>query len=180
VHELWLDEFLLMSAPAETVIWLPPNLSAIALPGEVWKKLPTGDDDEFWWASPIYYVSTLGRVYWYTDRAPPHRREGLKSLRIKRRPGKRPRHVTNLHVANGGYQSERMVYVSRLVLATHAGPEGAWKPLGRHGPGGSLDDRLCNLARGTYSENLRDQYAYGERGRGDNKCEYEPSPGFGF
>lgn len=29
---------------------------------ERWAPLPTGPDDEFSWAAPIYHVSTLGRV----------------------------------------------------------------------------------------------------------------------
>lgn len=142
---------------------LPPTIPTES--GEVWLRLPTGPDDEFWWAAPIYYVSTLGRVYWYAPAAQPHQREGLKALREHRKPGKRPHLVTNLHVAEGG-KTYRRVYVHRLVLATHAGPDSYLTPLGCHGPGGSLDNQLVNLAWGSHSANLKDQYAYGERGRG--------------
>jgi len=131
---------------------------------EVWLKLPTGPDDEFGWASPIYWVSTLGRVYWYAPKARPHVRRGFKALRLHQAPGKKPHLVTNLHVANGGYQADRRVYVARLVLATHASPDSPLTPLGCHGLGGSTDNRISNLARGSYHKNLVDAYERGERG----------------
>lgn len=135
---------------------------------ELWAPLPTGPDDEHWWAAPVYWVSTLGRVLWVAPRASnPALRIGVKARRLHRsKPNARPHWMTNLHVraeARGPGAPDRPVRVARLVLATFAGPSSSLVPIGRHGPGGSLDDSLRNLVRGTHRENLCDAYARGER-----------------
>lgn len=127
---------------------------------EAWRPLPTGANEEFGWAAPIYHISSIGRVFWFTHKGPPGLRTGLKALREDRRKGKRPHLKTNLHAAGGG---DRTVRVHRLVLATFAGPDSPLTPVGRHKNGDGTDNRLSNLVRGTHSENLLDQYLLGER-----------------
>lgn len=134
---------------------------------ERWAPLPVGPDDEFGWAVPGYWVSTAGRVLAILPACAPGRRVRLKAIRVERRRGRRPHARTNLHVAGGGRHADRTVRVHRLVAA-------AWLPimepgayLVRHRNGDGCDNRVANLLRGTWSENLRDQYALGERGRPD-------------
>lgn len=139
---------------------------------ERWAPLPVGDGDEFGWAVPGYWVSTLGRVVAVLPSAPRGRRLVIKALRPERRPGKAAHLRTNLHVAGGVSRpvqartgapaADRTVRVHRLVAA-------AWLPrlggyLIRHLNGDGTDNRVVNLLRGTDSENLRDQYAHGTRG----------------
>lgn len=136
---------------------------------ERWAPLPTGPDDEFSWAAPIYHVSTLGRVMAISPTAPPRKRCVLKALRVTKREGKRPHLRCNLHVRRAvrgdSGATDRPVYVHRLVAAT-------WIPrvggqLVRHLNGDGCDNRLVNLLYGTHSENLIDQYELGERGPAD-------------
>lgn len=159
---------------------------------EQWAPLPTGPDDEHHWASPVYWVSTLGRVAWCAPHLPPgHRhRAGLKAIRLDRPAGgrKKPHRRVNLSARDVGPTAQPRdprtgrylptprpvrgryipVRVCRLVLAAFTGPGSGLEPLACHGPGGSLDDSLRNLTRGTYRENLLDAYARGEREPGDD------------
>ena len=178
-------------------------LVAAAL-AERWAPLPTGPADEFALAAPRVaravpdYVSTLGRVVWVSAGG-----AGIKSRRLDRPPGgrKRPHWRVNLYrpatPAVGGQPRDPLtgrwlpgssdgraryvaVRVSRLVLATFAGPASNLEPLGRHGVCGSLDDSLRNLTRGTYAANLRDAYERGERGeRGASKQALVTGAGLG-
>lgn len=146
-----------------------------------WARLPTGPDDEFWWAAPIYWVSASGRLLWCSPRARPGLRAGLKTPRphrsswrsARRGPGKRAHLVVNLHVrpdavrrsALGRPVRDRMAYLARVVLAAHAEPDPE-RPMGLHGDAGPEVNDVRNLRRGTASDNLRDAWARGERGGG--------------
>lgn len=170
----------------------PSPLSVVLhqLVAERWAKLPTGPDDEFSWAAPIYYVSTLGRVMSVAPGAPPGKRCVLKALRkhSSARRGsvgnKRPHLRCNLHVRKenrGTGAADRGAYVHRLVAATWAPKLGGY--LVRHLNGNGLDNRAENLLYGTHSENLHDQYDLGERGAADYDDEsraYHPDLFLGF
>ena len=156
---------------------------------EQWGLLPTGPDDEHWWAvDGVYWVSTLGRVLAIarSHRAPGNRL-ALKSLRVERRDaGRRPHTRTNLRVKlevrKSGSSADRPVRVHRLVAAVWQSRLGG--ELVRHLNGDGCDNRVANLLRGTASQNLLDQYALGERGRPEDQEEclplYEIDPEVGF
>lgn len=139
---------------------------------EPWRRLPTGPDDEFSWAQPIYWISWSGRVLCvYHNNSRPVCQ--IKAQRVEQRKGKRPRVRTNLTArAEAGAPRYRPVRIHRLVAAAWAAPGSG--PLVRHLRSDAMNNRADNLAYGTYSQNLLDQYALGERGVDD-----EPAVGQG-
>jgi len=188
----------MMDGPAPETSPVDPILRALieASARERWALLPTGPEDEHWWAIPgVYWISTRGRVVAVarSNRAP-GRWVAIKELRVEQRVGKRPHVRTNLRVRPDvrkaeGCAAARPVRVHRLVAA-------AWQPrvggeLVRHLNGDGCDNRIENLLRGTHTQNLLDQYALGERGRPEDQPEtlpfetteapdYQIDPDFGF
>lgn len=134
-------------------------LSQVAV--ERWVPLPVGPEDEFAGVAPIYWVSSEGRVLAICPQAPAGRRLVLKHCREEIRPRRRPHTRVNLKLP--GYRRYRTARLHRVVLAAFGlrpEPEGK---LGLHRNGDPRDNRLSNLRYGSYSDNLRDQYAHGVR-----------------
>lgn len=100
----------------------------------------------------LYEVSDLGRVKSLERKA--RNRSGMRRVRervLKQTPGTDGKLHVGLH--RNGLVSSRVVH--RLVLEAFVGPcpEGLEAC---HGPGGALDNRLCNLRWDTRSSNQHD------------------------
>ncbi len=128
---------------------------------ELWYPLPTGPGTEFEGVSPIYWVSTKGRVVMINPTLKPGQRVRFKVLRMEIRKKRRPHLKINLNLP--GHRKYRTARLHRVVLATfelEGRPEGK---LGLHKDGNPTNNALSNLRYGTCSENLRDTYAHGGR-----------------
>lgn len=107
----------------------------------------------------VYQVSDLGRVKSLT------RTVDCKDGRRRTFQGQ------ILNPTKGTYYLEvrlagKNVTVHSLVAKAFLGPRPAGMVV-RHGPGGQLDNRLCNLCYGTFAENQADRRRDGTSNRGE-------------
>lgn len=113
-----------------------------------------------------YAVSDLGRVRGL-DRIIV-RGDGQKQFVRARflRPARTGKITPHLRVVFSVNGKKRTMLVHQLVLEAFVGPRPEGQQ-GRHGPGGSLDNRLANLRYGTPVENMADKERDGTALRGE-------------
>lgn len=130
---------------------------------EIWKDIPGYEGQ--------YQASTLGRIRSVDRQITQMGRFGKPFTRTMKgrvlRPGRycKSGHVS-VTLGKGAFGKP----VHQLVMLTFVGPP----PMGmevRHLNGDPTDNRLCNLAYGTRSENILDVYRIGKRWRKLSKAE---------
>ena len=122
---------------------------------EVWLPVVGWED--------LYAVSDLGRVKSLTRTVDckDGRRRTFQGQALAATKG-----TVYLEVSLARNGKGKTTGIHRLVAEAFLGPPPAGKVV-RHGPGGQLDNRLCNLCYGTLAENQADRLRDGTSNRGE-------------